>query len=163
MTSISASTLARLVEQTSRALHSFGFSEGLYPAQWTALRYFAWAEPDQRTASALARFQGLAIGPVTRTVRTLMTKGLLENVDGRGRGRSRRVALTQAGRDRLAGDPMGAIVSALDTLDAKERQGFARGLEGVLRAAQGAQPDGVPRAAEPPSRKARILADAAHP
>ena len=163
MLPIPASSLARLVEQTSRAFHSFGFREGLYPAQWTALRYFAWAEPDQRTASALARFQGLAIGPVTRTVRTLMAKGLLENVDGRGRGRSRRVALTQAGRDLLADDPMGAIIAAIETLDPRERLGFARGLDGVLRAVQGAPPNDASREAGVPSRLPRMLADIAHP
>ena len=36
------------------------------------MRYFASADPTQRTSMALARFQGLAFGPVSRTVRTLI-------------------------------------------------------------------------------------------
>lgn len=53
-----AAALAGLIEQLSRPLHSVGYAEGLFLAQWTALGYFARAEPPHATATALARYQG---------------------------------------------------------------------------------------------------------
>ena len=89
--------LARLVEQTSRAIHSRGHSHGLFPAQWTALRYFAGTEATLCSASALAAYQGMAFGPVSRTVRTLITKGLVRKTEATS-GRFELVEVTAAGR-----------------------------------------------------------------
>jgi DNA-binding MarR family transcriptional regulator len=139
---IPAAALARLLDQTSRALHSLGFAADLFPAQWAALRYFAWAEPPQRTASALARFQGLAVGPVTRTVRTLMVKGYVANVDGRGRGRARQVELTSAGRALLSKDPFNRLSDAIGELDGPQRLALASALESILRNLQADQLNG---------------------
>lgn len=136
---IPAAALARLLDQTSRALHSLGFAADLFPAQWTALRYFASAEPAQRTASALARFQGLAVGPVTRTVRTLMAKGYVANVEGRGRGRARQVELTEAGRALLADDPLNLLSGVIEELDGPQRLALASALEQILRRLQSNQ------------------------
>src|SRR3954453_8312698 len=58
------SALIELLELAGRSMHSIGYADGLYPAQWTALRYFSKASDGARTASALARFQGFANGPV---------------------------------------------------------------------------------------------------
>ncbi|MBM6583132.1 MarR family transcriptional regulator [Microvirga sp. BT689] len=134
-----AAALARLLDQTSRALHSLGFAADLFPAQWTALRYFASAEPAQRTASALARFQGIAVGPVTRTVRTLMAKGYVTNVEGRARGRTRQVELTEAGRALLAEDPLHLITRAIDELDGEQRLALASALEHIVHRLQAGQ------------------------
>src|ERR1700712_660223 len=92
-----AIALASLLEQTSRAIHSLGYAEGLFPAQWSALRYFARVEAGFRTASALARFQGMAVGPVTRTVRTLVSKGLIRATRASGRGAPNQIDLTPLG------------------------------------------------------------------
>ncbi len=139
---IPATALARLLDQTSRALHSLGFSGDLFPAQWAALRYFAWAEPTQRTASALARFQGLAVGPVTRTVRALMAKGYVANVEGRDRGRNRQVELTTAGRDLLVQDPFNVLLEVMEALDGEQRIALASALEHILRRLQSDHSEG---------------------
>jgi DNA-binding MarR family transcriptional regulator len=125
--------VARLVEQTSRSLHALGYGEDLFPAQWTALRYFDHAEPRQRTASALARFQGIATGPVTRTVRTLVTKGYLESVATMGRGAAKQLALTEAARDLLTRDPLRIVATALGDLPVDDRKILAGALQHVLR------------------------------
>ena len=67
---ISSVGIAALIERASRLIHSIGYAEGLYPAQWTALRFFSEAPPSARTTAGLARFQGMSLGPVARTVRT---------------------------------------------------------------------------------------------
>ncbi|MEI6986683.1 MAG: MarR family transcriptional regulator, partial [Rhodospirillaceae bacterium] len=66
---ISTVGIAALIERASRLVHSIGYAEGLYPAQWMALRFFTEAQPSARTTAGLARFQGMSLGPVARTVR----------------------------------------------------------------------------------------------
>jgi DNA-binding MarR family transcriptional regulator len=129
-----AAALARLLEQVSRGIHSMGFKADLYPAQWAALRYFAAAMPDHATSGALARYQGLASGPVSRTVRTLIVKGYLRKAGSAGRGRAEKVLLTQKGRNLLAKDPIALIRGSLNELSDAERTAFAVALELVLRA-----------------------------
>lgn len=131
-TSLPSPDLATRLEKLARSIHALGYAADLFPAQWSALRYFARVAPAERTASALARYQGMATGPVTRTVRTLVGKGLLAKGGPLGRGRSERVDVTAAGRALLAADPLAAVVEALDHLGEAERTCFGAALDGVL-------------------------------
>ncbi len=132
--SIPTTALARLMEQATRGLHSLGHDGDLYPAQWAALRYLATSEPEQRTAMAVARFQGLAFGPVSRTVRTLVAKGLLRKAGSAGRGRAELIELTAAGRKLMSQDPLNVVRAAIDDLPEPERESLASALEAILRA-----------------------------
>ncbi len=133
MANLSAYALAESLELVARALHARGYAEGLFPAQWTALRYFARTQPERRTASDLARFQGLANGPVSRTVRTLIRKGLLAKAETQPRGRAERLELTGAGRKMLESDPMLELEKLMAGLDEAERQALAGALEAILK------------------------------
>jgi DNA-binding MarR family transcriptional regulator len=130
---ISASALAELLELVARMLHSRGYAEDLFPAQWMALRYFAKTPTERRTASDLARFQGLANGPVSRTVRTLIQKGLLAKAAVQPRGRAEVLELTDAGRKVLESDPTQAVARAIASLDEGDQEAMGRTLETVLR------------------------------
>lgn len=130
---IPANALTELLELASRSMHSLGYAEGLYPAQWTALRYFARAQDGRRTASELARFQGLATGPVSRTVRTLIQKKLVAKAKKQPSGRAEHLELTRDGREVLERDPINGIVQAMDGLSAEEREALASALEQVIR------------------------------
>jgi len=130
---ISAAALAELLELVARMLHSRGYAEDMFPAQWAALRYFAKAPAEKRTASELARFQGLANGPVSRTVRTLVQKGLLAKAEIQPRGRAEILEVTAAGRTLLEADPTRELETALEELDGTDQEAIARGLETVLR------------------------------
>lgn len=132
MLSESTSALAELLELTARMLHSRGYAADLFPAQWAALRYFSRAPIGQRTASELARFQGLANGPVSRTVRTLVQKGLLAKTAEQPKGRAELLELTDAGRAVLEQDPTQAVEAVINELGASERECFARSLELIL-------------------------------
>lgn len=134
---ISATALAELLELVARMLHSRGYAEDLFPAQWMALRYFAKATPERRTASDLARFQGLANGPVSRTVRTLIQKGLLAKADVQPKGRAEVLELTEAGRRVLQSDPTLGLERTVASLDDADREAMARGLETILKSAPG--------------------------
>ncbi|QCK88507.1 winged helix-turn-helix transcriptional regulator [Phreatobacter aquaticus] len=134
--SIRTDVLARLFEQSTRALHSSGHSHGLFPAQWTALRYFSTADRPQCTAMSLARFQGMAFGPVSRTVRTLISKGLLRKAGSAGKGRAELLEVSDEGRLILEQDPLVSVVDALAMSDDAEREALAKALERVLMALQ---------------------------
>lgn len=129
----STASLAELLELTARMLHSRGYAADMFPAQWAALRYFSRAPADQRTASALARFQGLANGPVSRTVRTLVQKGLLAKAAEQPKGRAELLELTASGRSMLEQDPTQAVEAAIAELAPAERDCFARSLDLIVR------------------------------
>ena len=117
----SISALCRLFELAARSLHSAGFSHGLYPAQWTALRYLSTAGPQERTAARLARFQQMAVGPVTRTVRTLIAKGLVsEGPPAGGHHRSKQLNITPEGMRTLTEDPLLALDAELADLPERD-------------------------------------------
>lgn len=120
-----ASPLSRLFELASRSLHSAGHSHGLFPAQWTTLRYLADAPASARTSSALARFQQMAIGPVTRTVRTLIAKHLVAKAGAGVHHRSELLELTPTGRDLLALDPLARLDDLFARLSLDEREKLA--------------------------------------
>jgi DNA-binding MarR family transcriptional regulator len=132
--SISTSALASLHEQVARRIHSQGYAADLFPAQWAAIRYLDAAPPQFRTAIDLARFQGLASGAVARTVRTLISKGLLVKAGTIGRGRAEQLDLTDKGLELLAGDPLREVAQALEALSRNERESLAQGLEIAIRA-----------------------------
>jgi DNA-binding MarR family transcriptional regulator len=132
--------LTELTELASRAMHSLGYVAGLYPAQWTALRYFSRAADGMRTASELARFQGLATGPVSRTVRTLLAKGLIRKSDHQPAGRAEHLEVTPSGREMLSRDPLREVTAAFEALGSSEREALANALETVIRAAAAVWP-----------------------
>ncbi|MDB5613509.1 MAG: MarR family transcriptional regulator [Devosia sp.] len=121
--------LADLLERTARKLHARGHAAGLFPAQWAALRYFSSAPDALRTASELARFQGLANGPVSRTVRTLVQKGLLTKAAEQPKGRAELLQLTEAGKVLLKGDPTLELEAVLGDLPEADRKSLARVVE----------------------------------
>jgi len=143
--------LAGLLDQVSRHLHASGHTADLYPAQWSALRYFMKADPEHRSAIALARYQGIEPGPTTRTVRTLIDKGLLRKAGSLGRGRIQRIDVTEAGEALLSHDPLNAVAGALARLDEPQRIALAEALESVLKAMQ-AQNEPKPDPAPPSGR-----------
>jgi DNA-binding MarR family transcriptional regulator len=132
---ISAPALAELLELAGRSLHSIGYAEGLYPAQWTALRYFAKSPEGVRTASSLARFQGIANGPVSRTVRTLIQKGLLRKAAYQPAGRAEHLEVAEPGYALLDKDPIRNIVSLVEQMSERDRNVLASVLERVIRTA----------------------------
>jgi DNA-binding MarR family transcriptional regulator len=128
--------LTRLIDQLARHLHSAGHSEGLFPAQWAAMRYFARVPAQHRTAMHLSRFQGLAFGPVSRSVRTLIQKGYLVKAGSAGRGRAEMIEVTPSGLALLERDPLRVVNSAVANLSLADRTVMAEGLGRVMAALQ---------------------------
>jgi DNA-binding MarR family transcriptional regulator len=130
---VPAQGIVMLLEQVSRMIHGAGYAQGLYPAQWVALRYFAEVDVPARTASGLARFQDMSIAPVARTIRTLVDKGLLER---RPNPRSRRadlIEVTENGRTLLRHDPRMPLRTLLEGLDGTRNEALVEALEVLVR------------------------------
>jgi len=98
--------VVNLLDHVSRLVYGIGFAEGLFPAQWVALRYFHDSNESARTLTALARFQRIHLAPVSRTVATLVDKGLLSRRPHPGFKRGWLFDLTDEGRALLDKDPL---------------------------------------------------------
>ena len=127
-----AAALARLFELASRQMHARAHADGLYPAQWAALRYFKNASGAHATTAGLARYQGLALGAVARTVRTLVIHGCLRKAGSAGPGRAEIVKLTRTGEALLQRDPLKPVAKALHMLPAEAQDILADTLEKII-------------------------------
>ena len=100
-----AVAVMNLLERIAQLSRSDEQREGLYPAQWMALRYLARANRYSRTPIALTRYMNATRGTISQTLIALERKGLVERNPSKRDRRSVEVELTAAGRAALASDP----------------------------------------------------------
>ncbi|MBM3629101.1 MAG: winged helix-turn-helix transcriptional regulator [Alphaproteobacteria bacterium] len=121
--------IADQVDQVNRIVYGLGFSAGLNPAQWAALRYLARAEGAGCTVSALAHHQGVTAPTASETVSALVRKDLLVRSPSSSDRRSHRLSLTQAGIDLLDADPLHQVATAIETLSTDQRSHLGAALD----------------------------------
>jgi len=109
--------LALLLENVMRRYLQRNYHRGLHPAQWSALRYFNLAGPNQRTLSDFARSHRTTMGTASTTVSTLVGKGYLIKRGFRGP-----IELTDDGRALLRHDPLDEVADTLAQLDSDGSQ-----------------------------------------
>ena len=124
--------IAELVVHLGRIASREALVEGLSPAQWAGVRYFARANRFSRTPSAFAAFHGTTRGTASQTIKSLETQAYLTRVRSQADGRSARLDLTDKARAILAHDPLEALVRAADALSLGARGHFANGLQRML-------------------------------
>ena len=129
---VTPEAIAGMFEQASRLVHGARFAGGLTPAQWTALKYFAEAPPFQKTMASLARFQGLTLAPITRTVRTLMDKGLVDRHPNPRSKRADLIIVNKAGRQMLGQNPRAQIAEVVAKVPVEHREVFVRSMHTIL-------------------------------
>ena len=155
----SARATAEVMAQVLRTTASLAFTDGLNPAQWAALRYFAQANASARNVVAFARHHGTTKGTASQTIAALLKKGLLERHPSETDRRSIRLTVTAKGQTMLANDPLNALASAIDRLTSAQHGALAEGLDELLRtllsrrAQGGARAGGSQDAAETDDRK----------
>ena len=106
--------------------------EGLTPAQWAVLRYFARANRFSRTPSAFAAFHGTTRGTASQTIKSLESQAYLMRTRSEADGRSAQLDLTGKAKAILTKDPLEALVRAADALPPGARGHFANGLQRML-------------------------------
>ena len=130
--SVSERTVAYLIEQVGRAAYGDGFTGGLNPAQWAALRYFGRANRFSRAVGAFAEFQGTTRGTASQTVKALVQKGYLTREPSPGDRRSFRLQVTAEGRTLLRDDPFHELAGVAGALTPEQRSDLAQGLDIIL-------------------------------
>lgn len=128
----SARAVAELFEQLSRSVASESFADGLNPAQWAALRYFAQANETARSVGAFARHHLITPSSASQTIQALVKKNLVSKKNGSDR-RSRVLELTPQGQDMLASDPIDRLTRAITALPEVQLLGLADALVTLLK------------------------------
>jgi DNA-binding MarR family transcriptional regulator len=130
---VSPHAIAEVLMHIGHIADSMGYTQGLKPSQWTALRYFVMANPSQRTVSAFADFHATTRGAASQMVDVLVGKGLLTR---QPQERDRRVTLlvpTDRATELLADDPLHELSSVVEGLEGEEQYALADLLSRVLR------------------------------
>ena len=124
-----ASTIARLLEQTARAVYESRGPKAIHAGQWAVLRYLARAARQARTVGGVASYLGVTHAPASRAVAALARKDLVTvKADAEDR-RIRRIDLTAAGKALLDHDPVHRLTSAIASLSSDKQKEFAATLE----------------------------------
>ena len=117
--------VAEQLVHLARLVHGGTREDGLTPAQWTALRYFARANRFSRTPSAFSEFHATTRGTASQTVKSLVAMGLLERRPNEQDGRSALIEVTPKGHALLADDPLSALGTLIAALPEGDRAAFA--------------------------------------
>lgn len=95
--------------QSSQVINALGYSNGLKPSRWLALRCFAKVNPSARSLSAFAN--AITKGAASRTITALAARGLVAADTLSGDLRRRRIGLADAGLALLASDHLNRVLT----------------------------------------------------
>lgn len=127
-----AEATAETMAQVLRTLSGLGFSCGLNPAQWAALRYIAGCGPAACSVIAFARYHGTTKGTASQTIAALEKKGLITRIRGEGDRRSVRLRATAVGLALLERDPLNDLAAAIRELAPEQQEKLATAVAEVL-------------------------------
>lgn len=129
---VSPEVAAEILEKVSQISYSMGFSGGLRPAQWNALRYFGKSEDSMRTVGHFARYNMTTPSSASQTINALVVRNLLRRSPVAGDRRTYRVDLTEQGRQLLERDPLLHLIAVIDEMSDEVRFDFAEHLQFLL-------------------------------
>ncbi len=129
----SAQAIAEVMMHIGHIADSLGYTRGLKPSQWTALRYFARANPSQRTVSAFAEFHATTRGAASQMVEVLVTKSLLIRAPVPEDRRVVRLHPTDQALELLEHDPLKEFAGVIAGLPGDDQFQLADLMSRVLR------------------------------
>lgn len=109
-----------------------GFAGGLPPVQWSVLRYVDRVRGAAASADGLAAFHGTTAAPASRTVQSIIAKGLAMMAADPTDHRRNLIGLTAKGRAKLENDPADRMVAILAELPVDQRDALAAALEHIV-------------------------------
>jgi DNA-binding MarR family transcriptional regulator len=124
-----ASVVARLLEQTARAIYESRGPRAIHAGQWAVLRYLARASKQGRTIGGVATYLGVTHAPASRAVASLARKNYVTVKADTEDRRVRRIELTPAGRALLAHDPVHRLTAAIEGMSDSKQKDLAATLE----------------------------------
>jgi len=131
--SASPQAIAEVMMHIGHIADSLGYTQGLKPSQWTALRYFAGANPSQRTVSAFADFHATTRGAASQMVEVLVGKALLVRVPVPEDRRVTQLHPTPRALELLRLDPLGEFADIIAELPSGDQYHLAETLTTLLR------------------------------
>ena len=129
----SPQAIADVMLQIAHIADSLGYTHGLKPSQWTALRYFAGANNSQRTVSAFADFHATTRGAASQMVEVLVGKDLLVRVPVPEDRRVPQLHPTTKALELLRHDPLNDFAGVINALPADDQYRLAETLTSLLR------------------------------
>lgn len=127
-----AEQAAHEIEKLIRIQLANSYRNELRPAQWQALRFFATADPRDRTLTGFARHRRSTIGTTSITVSQLVDRGYLVRGDPQGQ-RNVDLRVSDKGMAALEHDPMKELEEALSRLPETQREQLLNGLQVINR------------------------------
>ncbi|MCG5241453.1 MarR family winged helix-turn-helix transcriptional regulator [Azospirillum doebereinerae] len=131
--SASPQAIAEVMMHIGHIADSLGYTQGLKPSQWTALRYFAGANPSQRTVSAFADFHATTRGAASQMVEVLVGKDLLVRMPVPEDRRVTRLHPTPKALELLRLDPLSDFAGIIAGLPPSDQYHLAETLTTLLR------------------------------
>lgn len=129
----SPQAIADVMLQISHIADSLGYTHGLKPSQWTALRYFAGANNSQRTVSAFADFHATTRGAASQMVEVLVGKELLVRIPVPEDRRVTQLHPTPKALELLRHDPLNDFAGIIAALPGEDQYKLAETLTSLLR------------------------------
>ena len=126
---LDASVVARLLEQTARAIYDSRGPRAVHPGQWAVLRYLARASRQARTIGGVAVFLGVTHAPASRAVASLVRKNYVSVKSDPEDRRVRMLELTPQGKALLNHDPVQRLAAAIEALSPDKQKDLAAILE----------------------------------
>ena len=126
----SVTICARDLEAVARLYMRAGFRDGLRPAQWQALRFFA--DNPGESLTEFARHRHSTTGSASVVVSALVKRGYLAR-QSRHSSRNVGIQLTAAGREALEQDPIKQLIAALEALPEEQLATFQQALAQLRR------------------------------
>lgn len=120
----SSDRIAELLIHIGRSSRHTDASSDLTDAQWTCLRFFARSNQSTRTPSGFASFHATTRGTASQIVKSLEMQGMILRRNSPDDGRSVFFDLTDKGQATLANDPLGDLMTVIDSLSAREQGAF---------------------------------------
>jgi DNA-binding MarR family transcriptional regulator len=131
--SASPQGIAEVMMHIGHLADSLGYTHGLKPSQWTALRYFAGTTSGQRTVSAFADFHATTRGAASQMVEVLVNKELLVRVPVPEDRRVMQLHPTTKAQELLRHDPLKEFASVIADLPTADQCQLAETLSELLR------------------------------
>jgi DNA-binding MarR family transcriptional regulator len=124
-----ANVVARLLEQTARAIYESRGPQAIHAGQWAVLRYLAQAGKQARTVGGVATYLGVTHAPASRAVAALARKNYVTVKSDTEDRRVRQIDLTPQGRALLDHDPVHRLTAAIEGLSRDRQKDLAAMLE----------------------------------
>ena len=125
--------IAELLISCSTHVYSLSHAEGLTPAQWAALRYFASANAGAANLASFVTHHGTTKGTASRTVSRLVQRDLLVRTQDGLDKRRQIIQVTKAGTQLLLKDPVYALAASIEASKIDDVDAFA---EAIVRLIQ---------------------------